>query len=311
MKRRLYTNGLIFLFAVCAMTPIAHAATLFWTNISGNTINKTATPGPVTTTIFSGATSPDSLIFDLTGSNILYTDLFSGGVHEVGVNGLGDTQLASNAQLGGSTFVQDLALEPGGGSVLVSTTDIGNLYRINLTTHAVTLVANLGSGLRGITYDGSGHLFAVITNTGTVEHINPTTGAVITSKTVLGGIIDGITFDSVTGNLFVANAGSVSILPTSLATVSTLICSVCNFIDGIESDGAGLIYLADSSAGAIRQCTTAIASCATFATTPGLDDIAPVSGLGAPPGVPEPSSVLLLSTGLGLALLWKFRRRFV
>src|SRR5262249_46054465 len=41
----------------------------------------------------------------------------------------------------------------------------------------------------------------------------------------------------------------------------------------------------------------------------GIDDVAPLSGLGAPPAVPEPASVTLVGIGAASALGYRLRRR--
>jgi hypothetical protein len=226
----------------------------------------------------------------------------------VNTNGTGNTQIATGAQLGSSNFVQDLALEPGGTSVLVSTTDNGQIFRIDLGTNAVSLVSSPGAGLRGITYDNAGNLFAVVTGN-VVEQIDPTTGAVLNSLAVGGGT-DGITFDPFTGNLFVAQGSNILELPTSLASTTSFTCGVCSFIDGLESDGNGNIDLADSSAGNIAQYNITGNTFAVVAGTPGIDDLAPVTGLGAPhPSVPEPTSLLLLGSVVSLISL-RLRKKF-
>ena len=203
-------------------------------------------------------------------------------------------------------MVQDLALEPGGNSVLVSTTDVGKLFRVNLTTNAVSLVANLRSGLRGITYDNASNLFAVIIGSKIVQ-VDPTTGAILNTP-VIGGSLDGLAFDSTTGDLFAGGAQMLDEISTSLALKHTLTCAICGFIDGVEADGNGNVDLADASAGKIVQFTEAGSTFATIATTPGIDDLAPVAGLGAPPGVPEPGSIILMGTIASL-LSFKLKKK--
>jgi hypothetical protein len=81
-------------------------------------------------------------------------------------------------------------------------------------------------------------------------------------------------------------------------------------LDGIESDGQGNIFVASYSVG-IYQFDIASGTFGNFISVPGIDDIAPLVGLGGPQqeAVPEPSSLALLGLGTADLAAWRWRRR--
>jgi hypothetical protein len=130
---------------------------------------------------------------------------------------------------------------------------------------------------------------------GLIEQLNPTTGAVINSRSTGG--LDGLTFDPVTGALWAGSGTTLEKISLDLSTVSTFTCPICAFIDGVESDGSGNIAMADANGGKIVQFAIGTSTFTSVASTPGIDDLAPLTGGGAPP-VPEPSTLSLLGIGL-------------
>ncbi len=103
----------------------------------------------------------DSLIFD-NHNNIIYSAWSANGVGQVrivnptvGISS--DTLLATIGNLG-----HDLALVPGGNSVLATSVTTGKIYEVSLTNPGQTPVT-FGSGqyTDGIVYDSQGRLFAV------------------------------------------------------------------------------------------------------------------------------------------------------
>ena len=151
----------------------------------------------------------------------------------------------------------DLALVPGGNSVLATSDDTGKIYEVNLNDPGQT-PATFGSGqyTDGIAFDSSGRLFAVSSDSAIVE-LDPTNFTVMaTSGPMLG--LDGLAFDPFTGNLFVSSHAvnsvsgrqgfyEVSLQPGSFlhATLITSSAFPTTFSpDGLESDGEGNLYLA-------------------------------------------------------------------
>src|SRR5579862_877997 len=152
------------LFAKCALAialvltvsiPTAKADELiYWTDASKYHLNQfdltTSTNVVLDTTPGSGATNiPDSLIFDSKG-NIIYSvyagsptgslRLFSPGPPS------SDTLISTGPGAGFSNQIVDLALDPGGATVLVSDRHLNSIDRVTLSTGAsVVLTANLDS----------------------------------------------------------------------------------------------------------------------------------------------------------------------
>ncbi len=236
----------------------------------------------------------DSLIFD--NNDIIYSAWSTGGAGEVrrvdptvGISS--DTFLATIGNGG-----HDLALVPGGNFVLATSADTGRIYEVNLNDPGQT-PTTFGSGqyTDGIAYDSASRLFAV-SNRDAVVELDPQTFNVIASSGPLQGL-DGMTFDPVTGNLFVSswavNSASgrdgfyeVSLQPGSSFLQATLITNSSfpsTFVpDGIESDGQGNLYMASTDDYKIYRYDMSTGSLAALSSTlSGLDDILPLSGVGA------------------------------
>jgi streptogramin lyase len=240
----------------------------------------------------------DSLIFD-NNDNIIYSAWSVGGVGEVrrvdpNVGISSDTYLATIGNGG-----HDLALVPGGNFVLATSANTGRIYEVNLNNPGQT-PTTFGSGqyTDGIVYDNQGRLFAVY-NRSTVVELDPQTFKVMKTTGPLQGL-DGLAFDSYTGNLFVSsravNSGSGrygiyevslqsgSFLQTTLMTSSAFPTTF--FPDGLESDGQGNVYLASGPQGSGDDKIyryDIISGKLTALTSPlyGLDDLLPLSGVGA------------------------------
>jgi hypothetical protein len=254
------------------------------------------------TTIFftpQGAGTPDSLIFS--GGNILYSLNTSSNdsVHQFNPATHTDTLLHA-----GYHEARDVTLEPGGKTVLLSNFFGGTIDRIDLNTKTSAPLSALPTGnYDGTAYDAAGHLFAMQNQTNLVQ-LDPTTGAVLKSIAMTTG--DGLTFDPVTGDLFVARIGKgfVTEVTTGLQVVKN-IGSNLGPLDGIESDGLGNLFVASYTVG-VYKINVAAGMVTDFTSVPGIDDIIPLVGLGA---APEPSTLTLLGLGLAELAGYGWRRR--
>jgi virginiamycin B lyase len=189
-------------------------------------------------------------------------------------------------------------LVPGGNSVLAASASTGEIYDVSLNDPGQT-PTTFGSGQyrNGIAYDSSGRLFAV-SNSSSVVELDPNSFNVIASTGALQGL-DGLAFDPVTGNLFVSSrainseSGRAGLYEVSLqpgnflqATLITSSSFPTTFSpDGLESDGQGNIYLASQGAASdqriYRYNITTGTLAALSSALSGLDDIVPLSGVGA------------------------------
>lgn len=285
---------------------------IYWTKFSGQQLEVTDVNTLVTTTLENTPAAngyPDSLIFDTSG-NLLYTEygVYTGTAGEIRSFNL--TTKADNLVVGGlAKETVDLALDPGGASLLVSNRGAGEIDRVTLPSGPSTTLNGsfTGDGLNGLAYDATGNLWAVNNTNRTLNELDPTTGAILHSYSVGGtAYLDGMTFDPVTGNLFIADGGCMEEMTTLGADLGCK--GSFGVLDGVESDGKGDIIVADTGAGKVGQYDISTGVSSDLFSAPGLDDIAPVAGLGAPPPAPEPGSLLLLGIAVSGLLFVGARR---
>jgi hypothetical protein len=304
---------------VSSLTPTAatRAATLYASSYEGSSLWKVDTVALTATNIWSTAPvgqQPDSLTFDSAG-NILYSTHFpGGGVRSVNVGASTDTSLAT-----WTGHTTDLALEPSLNTVLASDYIDPNLRRVSLSGGATILAT--GHYFSGIAYVGP-RLFVNAGNTSQhggdrVLELNPVTGAQIgsTISNPAGvnaiGDLDGLTYDAFTGHLWATDEAASALIevnPTTFATVSHPLPGTAAggplLPDGLCGDGAGKLWYASRADFNIYEYSISTNTSTPVVNIFGLDDLAPVSGLGSPP-FPEPASLSLVV----LPLVFARRRR--
>ena len=296
-------------FAVVA--PASADQLFFYTNFGGSfaqqgSIQRLDITNGTDTAIVSGLTTPDSLVFS-SPTTIVYTQT-NGRLNQVNTDGSGNTTIAN-----GFDFNQDVALDPGGASVVMSDTDHHNVVRIDLTTGTTTVLAHFASPVRGIAYDAAGRLFVNVDNfqgsggPNQIVQIDPLTGLQLNSLN-LPQPGDGLTYDPSTGSLWAASVINAAVMQIAdnLSSVTEFDCaagdgSVCFIYDGVEADGNGNVDLANVN-GFIDQYNIASGTFSFLAPAPGIDDLAPLVGEGSPSpsssAAPEPNSALLIATGM-------------
>jgi hypothetical protein len=299
---RIIAAPLLGLLTFLAVTPSSHAETAYVTG--GSFIYRWDTATNTVTPVVSSADGGgiDSLIFDGQAENIIYSII---GTSSIGIYNLNTGSNRILARGGNFTGVADMALEPGGATFLVSNAFDGSIDRVNIATGAVSTLYNGGLRPDGVTYDNSGHLFAVL-NLNEVAQLDPTTGAVL--KTIATpNQPDGLTFDELTGKLYVSSdGGGFYTLPTDLSSAPFTPVSGSPVFDGMASNG-NLLYFVVRDQGALIYDLNTGAITIRSPSIPGADDIAPLTGLGSP--VPEPSPIVLLSAGLAILAVGARRRK--
>ena len=200
------------------------------------------------TILYNIGAKPDDLTLNSQGQ-LLYS------IPSLGQVNLYDPVSGANSVLvTGVKYARDLAIEPGGQSMLIGIYSPGKIMRYNFVTKALTLLTkNLGT-CDGISYDGYGNLYAVA-NHNTIVRIDPVAGTVIQTLVlephngINGG--DGMTYDPYTGELWITHDGTLGFGVEKIETASTGLTGVFSLyltpglraLDGIKSDGKGNLYI--------------------------------------------------------------------
>jgi hypothetical protein len=308
--------------AVCAaivsvsIASVARATTLYASSFEGSSLWRVDTVAMTATQIWNTAPAgqqPDSLCFDSAG-NILYSAHFpGGGVRRVNLGASTDTAVATWA--GHST---DVALEPSLTTVLCSDYIDPNLRRVNLSGGATVLAT--GRYFSGVTYVGN-RLFANAGNTfqhggDRILELNPVTGAILNQSAANPagvntiGDLDALTYDGFTGHLWSTDEDAGALIETDPNTLAT----TTHFLpgnaaggpmlpDGICGNSAGKLWYASRGDFNVYEYDITAGTSTVIVNIYGLDDLAPVAGLGA---FPEPAAISLIV--LALPLLRRGRR---
>jgi hypothetical protein len=300
-----------------------------------------ATPNPTPVPVLTGVAA-DSLIFDL-NNRIIFTASALGEVRAVGtatplltgLNSPGDLTL-DPTRLGNSALVSDR------GGKRIDRFDLNGAGRIatlnvrNVVVNGTALGANAHP--QGITWNAAGTKLYAILSSNVIAQLNDNLSVTSNlrqypaSVVPTGASLDGLTFDPKTGHLFAGLLGSPTVFseskileidPTDLHVIRTILTPGVFQIDGLEADENGNVFFTsrnDPSVPAnqfrIFELDAGTTNIHPVARLPGLDDIAPLAGAGAPgpgplAGVPEPGTLALLGLGVvGLgAYGWRRRRR--
>jgi streptogramin lyase len=259
------------------IAPRSFSQNIYATSENGKEIVEVNMSTGVLTVLYNTTSTLDSLIVDSQG-RIIYTTTKSGTVSmfdpSTGVN----TVIAS-----GFDAPRDLVFDPGETSLLVSNYGKSEIDRLNLVTGTWTpLIKKLGS-VDGLAYDPQGDFFAAINHHTQIAQIDPTTGVILKTLTVVtnpaAGFygLDGLVYDAYTGQLWATDVGTgancLVEIPTDLSTFTLV--QVGNFSnpDGLTSDGNGNLYVAVAYARAYEY-NIPTDTIAAKAKVPSIDDIA-------------------------------------
>jgi uncharacterized membrane protein len=227
----------------------------------------------------------DSLIFDKNGDIVYDT------YRDPGEIGIFDPHTNTNTIIASNYYaLKDMVLQPGGNSVLIADDGDSEILSLDLNTSAITVFASGLPGINGLAYDSNGNLFAVDVSDDALLQLDPASGAVLqTIALPASADPDGMTYDAGTNSLWIADeyAGVIQVsnyLTSPQVQEFSMTMPAIGFFDGIESDGQGNLYIAESNGfnpGRIDEYNIAV-NTYTPLTSVSLDDLAPITGLGAP-----------------------------
>jgi hypothetical protein len=265
-----------FVFVLVAtLCQPALSAEFVGTNINSGQLLLVTAPNSSVVITTTGA-APAGVIFG-PFQQIIYVLSGAGTVHIFNPFSKVDTTIAT-----GLTTPMDLTMEPACKSILVSDIGVNKIFRISMSTHAVTTLYNGPDKMQGLTYDNNGDLFAVDDNLNAIVEINPTTG-VIENQTPSASpltALEGLTFDNFTKELFAtSNSGQVLYeVPTTLVSVTTIPFTAEPTLHGIVSDNSGNLYVvgANGTTSFLLQYSITAGTEKTLNNVPGLEDIVPV-----------------------------------
>jgi hypothetical protein len=272
---RLLTRGAqaILMLALAAVLVWPASATEFvGVDINSGKLLYVVSPKTVVTLASTGA-KPDGVILG-PYQELIYGLAGAGEVHSFNPYSKTDTTLAT-----GLSSPVNIVLEPGCKSILVSDTGVNKIFRITLANHALTTFYAGPDKIEGLVYDNSGQLFANDDQLNAVVEFN-SAGSIInqTPSTTPLTTPDGLTYDVHTNALYASsNTGQVIYkVSTDLTTVSTIAFPVAPVLEGIVSDGHGILYVVgvNGSTSTIFEYAILTTKQTTLNAVPGLDDIA-------------------------------------
>lgn len=207
---------------------------------------------PQLTTLYTATAKLDDLTLNAAGQ-LIYS------IPSLGEVDLYDPTTGQNTTLvTGVKLARDLAIEPGGQTMLIASYSPGAITRFNFATGTTTVLAKKLGTCDGIAYDAYGNLYAVA-NHNTIVQIDPVTGAILNTLVlephhgINGG--DGLTYDSYSGSLWATHDGTtgvgllqIPVTPAGLASSFSLylfpmLSASGSAPDGIKSDGQGNLYI--------------------------------------------------------------------
>lgn len=313
----------------CLLSLAAHAAnltgTLYFTTFSGgsNVHSVGYTYAPNTSFTLGSVTNltptpgADGILFDPQNGNLVVSGQSTGNLSEeaptggpvtsVNVGSAGQSYHLALTQ--GNTSIWNM---PNGGSPFISV--VGLPFGTNGTSYSVV---GPDTDIRGVIWDplvgqyfystacdGCTGNFGIITFNGTVF---------ATSRIASGLYAHGITFDPFTGDLIVNSANTIQQITPGGVVVGTVTHSGSEF-DQAAVDGKGHLFVASNNgdlefvdySGSGNIGTASFSNNQFLANS--LDDIAPLSGQGAP--TPEPGTLAMFGSGV-LALAGVLRRKIL
>lgn len=327
MTRRIRITCLIGL--ACLLSLAAHAdnltGTLYFTTFGGGSNvhsvgytyvpNTSFTLGSVTN--LTPTPGADGILFDPQNGKLVVGGQSTGNLSEeaptggpvtsVHVGSAGQSYHLALTQ--GNTSIWNL---PNGGSAFISV--VGLPFGTNGTSYSVV---GPDTDIRGVIWDPLVSQYFYTTacdgctgNFGTITF----NGSVFTTSRVASGLFaHGITFDPFTGDLIINSANTVQQITPGGVVLGTLTHNGSQF-DQAAVDGKGHLFVASNNGDLefVDYSSTGNIGTASFTNNQflanTLDDIAPLSGQGAP--TPEPGTLAMFGSGV-VALTGVLRRKIL
>jgi sugar lactone lactonase YvrE len=288
--------------ATLLLTPAAWSQNLYATGEASQELMEVNMTTGVVTILTQLSARPNSLIVDAEG-HILYT---AGGSSTGTVSMFDPTSDTNTTVATGLSSPRELIFDPGQTSILVSNFGIGQIVRVDLASGTVTPLLSKQGTVDGLAYDAAGHLFAVVNHHKQVVQIDPSSGAILKTLTVITNPpygyygLGGLTYDPYTGQLWATDGGSgtncasgancLVEIPTDLSSFTFFQAGAIPTPEGIMSDGLGNLFIAAGTAKALEYAIPTNTITATV-KVPSAYDVAP----GPPAKVVTP--VNLYATG--------------
>jgi hypothetical protein len=268
----------IWMLALAAgLHPAAGATEFVGVDINTGKLLYIVSPKTLVTLANTG-TKPDGVILG-PYQQIIYALAGAGEIHSFNPYTKTDTTLAT-----GLSSPVNLVLEPGCKSILVSDIGVNKIFRIVLSSHALTTFYSGPDKMEGLVYDSGGNLFANDDQLNAIVQLD-STGTIVNQTASSNPLtaLDGLTYDGRTNALYAtSNTGQLIYqVSTDLTTVNTIVFAAAPVLEGIVSDGGGNLYVVgvNGTTSTIFKYAILTATQTTLNTVPGLDDIALI-----PPG---------------------------
>ncbi len=210
-------------------------------------------PGPMTTLVSSGLSSPRGVAVDGWG-NVYIADTSNSSITEWSAA----TQQVTTLVSSGLSNPREVAVD-GSGNVYIADTGNNAIKEWSAATQQVTTLVSSGLNFPcGVGVDGSDNVYIADTSNNAIKEWSAATQQVTTLVSSGLNLPFGVTVDG-SGNVYIADTNNNAIKEWSASTqqVTTLVSSGLHSPIGVAVDGSGNVYSADTSNNAIKEWSAA------------------------------------------------------